>query len=235
MRPIGFSTGAISKGDAPLAVNYLRAANVRAVELSALRIVELTPLLHYSQSHSLEFFSFVSVHAPSAFAASDEQNVVRILASFTNRGWPVVVHPDAIYQPRYWAALGSMLLIENMDKRKPIGRTAGELRHIFTHLPQAQLCLDLAHARQVDSSMTEAYLIVREFAGRIRQLHVSEVATSSRHARLSPVSIGSYAALEPSLPRDVPVILESPVERFEILNEVARARLAFNEATPVSA
>jgi hypothetical protein len=231
VRPIGFSTGAVAKGDLSLALYLLRASGSTAIELSALRIHELPTLMHYVNSHSFGDFTSVSVHAPSAFSPSDEKLVVRDLSRLAERGWPVVVHPDAIHQPSSWVALGSMLLIENMDKRKPIGRTAAELRYVFAHLPKASLCLDLAHARQVDSSMTEAYLIIREFAPRIRQLHVSDVTTSSRHARLSPTSLLSYSAIAPMLDRYTPAIIESPVQPSEMRDEMERTRAALNEVT----
>ena len=37
--------------------------------------------------------------------------------------WPIIVHPDAIANFRLWEDFGEWLCIENMDKRKPIGRT----------------------------------------------------------------------------------------------------------------
>jgi hypothetical protein len=38
------------------------------------------------------------------------------------------------------APFGEWLCIENMDKRKPIGRTVAELDSIFQHLQQASFC-----------------------------------------------------------------------------------------------
>jgi hypothetical protein len=229
VRAIGFSTGALAKGNTQLALEMLRAVDVDAVELSALRLHELAPLIHYLGSRALTSFAFVSIHAPSAFPPSEEKWLVRTLGGLAERGWPIVLHPDAIAVPRYWQALGSALLIENMDKRKPIGRTADELRLIFAQLPEARLCFDLAHARQVDSSMTEAYLIVQQFRHRMAQLHVSDVSTSSRHSRLSPTSIASFAALVPLMPVETPAIIESPVQSpAEMAIELQRARLALS-------
>ena len=44
MRPVGYSTGALAPGDVPRAVALL-SGRARAVELSALRLHELAPLL----------------------------------------------------------------------------------------------------------------------------------------------------------------------------------------------
>lgn len=72
-------------------------------------------------------------------------------------GLPIVVHPDAPYELDRWRQLGSCLTIENMDLRKGTGRFADELRSIFAKLPEARLCLDLAHSRQTDPTMTECF------------------------------------------------------------------------------
>jgi len=91
-----------------------------------------------------------------------------------------------------WREFGDLLCVENMDKRKPIGRTARELDRIFTQLPGASLCFDIGHARQCDPTMTEAYLILREFGSKLRQIHVSEVNTASKHDPLSYASIMAF-------------------------------------------
>src|SRR4051794_19712335 len=123
MRHIGFSTGALARGDFRAALAILRQHDITIVELSALRVEELTPLVTALPSLVLECFSFVSVHAPSRFARDAEQWVVEQLLPFVERGYPVIVHPDVISDPERWNALGNRLVIENMDKRKPVGRT----------------------------------------------------------------------------------------------------------------
>ena len=125
---------------------------LQIVELSVLRVEELMPLVSALPLLRLEGFSFVSVHAPSRFVRDEEPWVVEQLCLLTTRGYPVVVHPDVILEPERWSTLGSSLVIENMDKRKPVGRTVQELREIFRRLPAARFCFDIGHARQVDPS-----------------------------------------------------------------------------------
>jgi hypothetical protein len=62
---IGFSTGALAKGDFPRALQMLRTAGVSTVELSALREHELPSLAHSLNDLDLTGFSHVSIHAPS--------------------------------------------------------------------------------------------------------------------------------------------------------------------------
>ena len=119
----------------------LRQYDVTVVELSALRVQELEPLASAIPDLDLAGFSFVSLHAPSRFDIEQEESVVQRLVSVAAQGLPVIVHPDVIYSSDKWTALGNNLLIENMDKRKPVGRTAHELQEFFTALPAATLLL----------------------------------------------------------------------------------------------
>ena len=117
-----------------------------------------------------------------------------------------------------------MLCVENMDKRKPIGRTARELDQIFKQLPDASLCFDIGHARQCDSTMTEAYLILKEFGSKLRQVHVSEVNTASKHDPLSYGSVIAFREVAHLIPDAVPLILETPVELACMAAEMAKVR-----------
>src|SRR5437868_4489058 len=192
MRPFGFSTGALALGDFELALQMLEGINVAAIELSALRVRELPSLMAFAGHADLGRFSYVSVHAPTDYAGAQETDVVDRLTDFIERGWPVVAHPDVIRDFSPWKQLGSLLCIENMDKRKPVGRTVKELERIFDKLPESRMCLDIGHARQVDTSMTEAYRIAKTFGDRIEQIHISVVNTSSKHDLLSPNAVHAF-------------------------------------------
>jgi len=173
---------------------------------------------------------YVSIHAPSKIEQENEALVAKRLRGLLTRGWPIVVHPDAIRDFSLWREFGSLLCIENMDKRKPIGRSANELGLVFDQLPEASLCFDIGHARQVDTTMTEAYLILEEFGGRLRQVHISEVDTGSRHNPLSYASIMAFQEVAHRIPESVPIILQTPAaDEAEMMGEIAKAR----EALPV--
>jgi hypothetical protein len=228
MRRIGFSTGALARGDFRKALTILSAHNISVVELSALRIEELDPLVNALPQMDLSRFSFVSVHAPSRFAQESEAWVVEHLASFANSGFPVVVHPDVVLKPDLWNSLGNRLLIENMDKRK-VGRTVGELRDIFRLLPHARFCFDIGHARQVDPSMTEALLLLNAFGDRLAEVHMSEVNTASRHDPISMNAVMAFGTIASLIPEDIPVILETLIDsgQSDIETEIQRASEAF--------
>jgi hypothetical protein len=227
MRTIGFSTGALAYGDFRHGLSMMTGrSGVDAIELSALRQNEIAPLLNALPSLDLSDFSYISIHIPSQIEAASEKTIWLSLRDQVWRGWPFVVHPDAIHDFGLWRDLGSSVLIENMDKRKPIGRTVNELARVFKELPEARLCFDIGHARQVDSTMTEAYMILRDFGSRLRQVHVSEVNTSSKHDPLSLASILAFQEVANLIPSDVPLILETPVTVDQMEREMDKVRQA---------
>lgn len=146
------------------------------------------------------------------------------LAGEATRGRPIVLHPDAIDDFGLWRELGASVCIENMDKRKPVGRTARELAEIFRQLSAATLCFDIGHARQFDPTMTEAWLILREFGSKLRQVHVSEENTRSKHDALSFASIMAFREIAHLIPENIPLILETPVCEADMDAEIAKVR-----------
>ncbi len=230
MKRIGFSTGALARGDFRQALRMLSGKKVNAVELSALRQDELAPLVGQLDQLELSRFQYVSFHAPSAMEKSYEATALKLLQRVAKREWPIIVHPDAMHTPAKWASLGNSLCIENMDKRKPIGQTATDLAKFFDLLPNASLCFDIGHARQVDPTMGEAWAILQRFRSKIKQLHVSEVNTQSKHDPISLESILAFQKVSHLLPVDAPIILESRVEESEIDEEIQTALDALNPA-----
>jgi hypothetical protein len=232
VRPVGFSTGALARGDFRHALDLLRSHNIDVVELSALRVEELEPLISALPHLDLGRFRFVSVHAPSRFTREIEPWVVDRLSSVVARGYPVVVHPDVTFTPALWSGFGGMLLIENMDKRKPIGRNVRELREIFSSYPAAKFCFDVGHARQVDPTMTEASLMLQAFGSRLAEVHVSEVNTASRHDPISRNAATAFQSIAQYIPQGIPIILEPLIDRgqSDIETEMQRAHEALAES-----
>lgn len=206
--PIGFSTGSLALGDYRAALASLRSSDASAVELSALREPELAPLMDDLSKLPLSQFRHISVHAPSSFPTMDEAQIVAALQPAIDARYPIIVHADVISVPARWEALGDLLCIENMDKRKQTGRTVEELKPLFEELPHARLCLDLAHARQVDPSLCESVLLLEEFRGRLAQIHLSELSAQSRHESFSHAAVAAFQSLSRLIPASTPVILE---------------------------
>jgi hypothetical protein len=220
---VGFSTGALAFHDFERALQLLEPTSANAVELSALRSVELPKLLSALPSllgRLVGRYRYISFHAPTDF--EDERGLVRQLASVANMGLNIVVHPDTMKETWRWRELGSRLCVENMDSRKTTGRTAGELFKFFNDLPNAKLCFDIAHARQVDPTMTEAAHILSIFGDRIAQTHFSELNSHGKHFRMSFSAKRAYEPFAAILAK-VPLILESVISESEIDREISEA------------
>lgn len=222
---IGFSTGSIALDDVQHGLDVATHSRTSAVELSALREDELDPLLQSLDRlrSQLESFEYVSFHAPSKREHMSEVEFVGKLQQVADRGWAIIVHPDVIEDFSLWRRLGKAVCIENMDKRKRIGRTAAQLQEIFAQLPEATFCFDIGHARQVDPTMQEAESFLRNFHDRLRQVHMSYVNSQSRHERLNFESIRAFQRVSHWFDDAIPIILETPVQRGEVEEEIAAA------------
>jgi hypothetical protein len=235
METIGFSTGSLALGDVNSALNLLERHRTGCIELSALRVHELTPLLRCLPDLSLLHYRSISIHAPSAFTPGQERRIAADLLAVTRaRGWLVVVHPDAIYDVSVWAPFGDRLAIENMDCRKRVGRTVEELEPVFACLPQASFCFDVAHARQVDPSMMEAVRMLEVFGERLAEIHLSELDAGSRHVRLSQTAVRACLKVASLIPLAVPVIVEAPVAPHEIEDELLASLHAMGRSSPAT-
>jgi hypothetical protein len=228
VRPIGFSTGALARSDFRLALSELERERVNSIELSALRFFELRPLLESLSTLALNKYTYISLHAPSRFNEGEELEAAELLKRFAPEAWPIVLHPDVIQHFSIWRAFGNRVAIENMDRRKPGGRTANELKDIFDELPDARLCFDIGHARQFDTTMTEAYQILRLFGNRLCQVHISEVNSASQHDRLSFAAILAFEQVANLIPESIPLIVESRVTPPDIEIEIQNAQKALS-------
>lgn len=234
MRPIGFSTGALAKGDFAQGLALQRGvARIDAVELSALRDHELPALVGALPTLDLSGFTYVSFHAPSKLQSLDEKLVFELLRQLPAT-WPIVAHPEILRTPALWRRFGDRLCLENMDHRKSTGRTVDELHALFEIYPDATFCLDLGHARQIDPTMASALLMLRTFGNRLRQLHVSDVGSRGEHLPLGVTARHSFALVAHQVPADCPLIIESIVAPEGIERELDAVSGAL-ELTPAHA
>lgn len=228
MELTGYSTGSIALSNYKKALNELKNYSdlINAVELSALRETELEPLVKELDTLDISGYKYISFHAPSSLKTLTEKQAVELLKVPADKKMNIILHPDVIKDFSLWREFGELLLIENMDKRKPIGRTPEELDIIYSKLPEANLCFDIAHSRQVDPTMYEAKIILGKYANKLKQIHISEVNSRSKHVRMSYETIFAFTKVADLIPSDVPIIIESPVNEKEIeveVNNVYRA------------
>jgi len=210
--PLGTSTGALPdlRGDWAALVDEAQRTSTFAVELAALSADELPALLHFLATAPVLPFHFISLHAPSKGRRLREKQLVAMLLEVVRCVDAVVVHPDTIDDPARYAALGSALVLENMDARKRDGRTVVELEPYFAALPQAGFCFDVAHVASVDEQLAEGERLLDSFGARLRHVHVSSLDEDCHHVALTGADEERFLPLLRRC-RDVPWILEAPL------------------------
>ena len=82
--------------------------------------------------------------------------------------------------------------------------------------------------------MTEAATILLRFKARLKQLHVSEVNTQSKHDRLTFEAGMAFQRVARLIPLDIPIILESRVQEPEIEEEMTKALSALDPANELA-
>jgi hypothetical protein len=180
-----------------------------AVELSALSLRELPGLIDFLAGVGGWPFEYTSVHAPSkGLEAIEDAELVSMLAELPPWIDAIVVHPDTMRDVRAFRRLGRTLVLENMDARKPSGRTAAELAPLWDVLPEAGLCFDIAHAKAVDPALVAGAEILARFGHRLRHVHLSSLDAGSHHVPLTEADEAQFATLLAQC-RDVPWILEA--------------------------
>lgn len=227
--PIGFSTGALSKGDFHRGLAVQRHRGLRAIELSALREGELIGLANELAHLETADFDYVSIHTPGRIREMSEEVLVERLRALPEN-YPLIVHPDIIVRWELWEQLGSRVCIENMDQRKVRGRTVEELWPIFERLPRARFCFDIGHASQIDPTMSVAASMLIEFGDKLTQVHLSEVCADSSHSHLTSLSQYQFASVAHLIPSYIPIIIESVISEDEIDRETDRAESIFESA-----
>jgi len=196
------------RGDWPQLARDAAELSTVAIELAALSEPELAPLIDYLEDRPALPFLFVSVHAPSKQRVMPEEDLVSELCRIAPGVDAVVFHPDLIEDPELYRPLGRKLVIENMDSRKPTGRTADQLEDYFDALPEAGLCFDVPHAKSVDPAMEIGRAILDRFGPRLRHVHLSSLDGDCHHVPLTEQDEALFAPLL-AMCRDVPWILEA--------------------------
>lgn len=209
--PMGASTGYMDdlRGDWRGQIAKAREVSPFAIELSALSEAELPSLVAFLTRESNLPFRYVSVHGPSKGRRLTEEQLVGELLVIAPYVSAIVMHPDTIERPGLFRALGHKLLLENMDKRKEVGANRHDLEGLFSELPDAGFCFDIAHAWSIDPHMAVANELLDVFGSKLRHVHLSSLSDELHHIPLRPED---EALFGPTLQRclDVPWIFEAP-------------------------
>ncbi len=78
--------------------------------------------------------------------------------------------------------------------------------------------------------MSEAALILRRFGERLKQIHISEVSSLSRHEAISFTAMNSFRKVAQLIRQDVAIILEAVVPPDQIEAQLILAKEALSIA-----
>jgi hypothetical protein len=102
---------------------------------------------------------------------------------------------------------------EARGERHPQSRSRGRMQ------TPAEVLLRLL----ADPTMSEATAILQSFSCRLKQLHVSDVNSQSKHDPLSLESMLAFQRVSRLVPPEIPIIMESRVDEAHICEELERA------------
>lgn len=219
MHIIGWSTGSLlregDKSNYPLAIELLNTTPFTAIEFGILSEKHLSIFLKYLPDLDISRFDRVSFHACKLNELT-EKELLEQIEPVIERGWPIINHPDMITDYSLWRGLGDQLYIENMDSSKKFGRTVEEMEQILDNLPDASVCFDIGHAKQVDPTMKLGRELCIKFNEKIKEIHLSEVdVVTCGHEIISHNTLQLFGQITDVLPSS-PIILEcGPLTNME--------------------
>jgi hypothetical protein len=203
---IGMSTGLFDEQDWSGRVARATGWSRAAIELGAYTPAALDSAVAFLRRSPLPI-DYLSLHLPFALDDGGEERLVGRLEGLESRVAGVVQHPDVLTAPALLAPLGRRLALENMDARNP-GRDVAELEPHFRVLPEASLCLDVAHVKTIDPELKVAHELLDTFGTRLREVHISGIDEQCNHLPLDADAVDSFADVLRRC-RGVPWILES--------------------------
>ena len=85
--------------------------------------------------------------------------------------------------------------------------------------------------------MTEAVLLLQSFGGLLREVHLSEVNTASRHDPISRNAVSAFQRIAGYIPCETPIVLEMLMDKgqSEMDVEIRRAREALSSEDSAAA
>lgn len=238
---IGFSTGAFYKTVigkfSNQAFSLLRKCDTNAIELSCLDVNDLSDLGSI-RPNTVSSFKFKSLHAPALeFAYKDEDDTHQVLEHIKSLHHRfsfdcIIFHPDRIENWDVFKKYSALpIAIENMNSKKPAGKTVQQMRNILQK-GDFKMLLDLQHCYSNDPTLQLAQDMYEEFKSIIVELHLSgQTNIPGQH---TPLYKTKQIQIIKAIPdRNIPLIIESPVEKSdEILQEYEYIRRSID--TPLS-
>lgn len=202
-RPFGFPTGAIKNTSPAEALRFYHKEGFTCPEIHPCDPDD--PLIPTGR----ELFANASIHLPSR-PDTPENKALLVAGAAASHGYErLIVHPYVIRDPAHWRYLGPRLIVENMDFRSPGFMTADDMESVFSALPEARFCLDLAHT--YGWCADEADRLLHRLADRLAAVHYSEIhrVSGDHFSTVSEAALMSHAARLKRIPQEIPIVFET--------------------------
>lgn len=197
MKNFGLPTGILRRQNAAEELEAYKESGMECIEVHAdFKEVEIVPSI----------LPNASLHLPGRQTPGSVR--VELARGAIEAGYKrVIIHPNHLDGDKFWASLGGILLVENLDPRNPEWRDADDLARAFEMVPNAGMCLDVAHAAKEPEIIVG---LIERYHSRIKQVHLSEICyESGRHQPgIDQIALENAVAWLDLLPRDIPVIVE---------------------------
>jgi len=208
---LGFSTGCLYKTRKSILeiIKLIADIGCNAIELAFLDIDELNTLDDLIKG-TFRAFEYVSFHAPALDFIYQDEKVTKDLLDKIQRAYNnfnleiVVIHPDRIASWEVFNNFSISPAIENMDNRKPVGKTVRSLQDLFNRY-EMDMVLDLMHCYTNDKSMNLARELSVNFKDKIKEIHLS--GFDKHHAPLYKTKQTEIIEAIPD--KNLPIIIES--------------------------
>lgn len=226
-RSYGFPTGALKNTPPAEALQFFHREGFQSPEIHPRSSTD--PLLALGK----ELFRNASVHLPSSPTTPEDYALEIAAAAVAHHYDRLIVHPYVIRDEKRWKHLGAKLVIENMDFRSPGFMTASDMQGVFSRLPEARFCLDLAHS--FGWCADEAGKMIDHLSDRLIAVHYSEIdrITGDHLVEVSGEAVVSHARHLMRVGTDVPIVFETgPSSRAALLE--LRQRVEKSLSPPVA-
>jgi sugar phosphate isomerase/epimerase len=224
---IGFSTGCFHK----IYLDTITEETIQTYSENGITILELLVKNDFILNKLLKIdksifnkFSRLSFHAPVNLIYKNSKETIGLLNKIRdvvrNFGIKVVViHADIVGD---WSVFDKYLeiaiAVENMDDRKSIGQHPQDLLPLLNN-SNLGFVLDLQHIFVNDNSMELAFEFLNKFKDRLSEIHISAYNKELNHHLLfqekQEIIITTLKKILEI--KDVPVIIESPIDKVEDL------------------
>jgi len=194
MLKIGATTGGPSFVD-PIKdrIKHLLSIDNQVIELGLLKShrIENDSFFDEEDIYNLKQFKHVSIHAPGLFTCNDSEDSIKRPVRYPSKDTEffieklidiaksvnaraILFHPDLVDDfPWLNEKIGDLLVFENMDNLKKLGRTVEDMEKVFKQSPQSRWVCDINHIYTNDKTMKLADEFYAAFKDRLAYYHVS--------------------------------------------------------------